>query len=54
MDFEHSGKVRDLQARLTRFMEENVYPAEAPFAAEVLANRQRRQRVDSDAGHGAR
>ena len=39
MDFDYSDKVRDLQARLTRFMEENVYPAEAPFAAEVLANR---------------
>ncbi len=39
MDFQHSEKVRDLAARLTRFMEENVYPAEAVFAAEVLANR---------------
>ena len=39
MDFDYSDKVRDLQARLARFMEENVYPAEAPFAAEVLANR---------------
>jgi acyl-CoA dehydrogenase len=40
MDFEFSEQVRDLKARLTRFMEENVYPAEAPFATEVLANRQ--------------
>jgi acyl-CoA dehydrogenase len=39
VDFEYSGKVRDLQTRLTRFMDENVYPAEAVFAAEVLANR---------------
>jgi acyl-CoA dehydrogenase len=39
VDFDYSGKVRDLQARLTRFMEDNVYPAEAPFAGEVLANR---------------
>jgi acyl-CoA dehydrogenase len=39
VDFEHSAKVRDLQARLTRFMEENVYPAEPVFAAEVLTNR---------------
>jgi len=39
VDFDYSGKVRDLQARLTRFMDENVYPAEAPFAAEVLVNR---------------
>jgi len=41
VDFDHSGKVRDLQARLTHFMDDNVYPAEAPFAAEVLANRRR-------------
>jgi len=40
VDFDYSGKVQDLQARLTRFMEENVYPAESAFAAEVLANRQ--------------
>ena len=39
MDFEYSGKVRDLQARLTRFMDDHVYPAEPVFAAEVLANR---------------
>ncbi len=39
MDFEYPGKVRDLQARLTRFMDDNVYPAEPVFAAEVLANR---------------
>ena len=40
MDFEYSGKVRDLRARLARFMTDNVYPAEPVFAAEVLANRQ--------------
>jgi acyl-CoA dehydrogenase len=40
VDFDYSGKVQDLQARLTRFMDENVYPAESAFAAEVLANRQ--------------
>jgi acyl-CoA dehydrogenase len=40
VDFEHSSKVRDLQARLTRFVEDHVYPAEPVFAAEVLANRQ--------------
>ena len=40
MDFDYSSKVQELQARLTRFMEENVYPAEPAFAAEVLANRQ--------------
>jgi len=41
VDFSHSDKVKDLQARVTRFMEENVYPAEPVFAAEVEANRRR-------------
>ncbi len=39
MDFGHSDKVKDLQARLARFMDENVYPAEPVYAAEVAANR---------------
>ena len=39
MDFEYSPKVQDLQARLTAFMEENIYPAEAVYHAEVEANR---------------
>ncbi len=39
MDFEYSARTRDLQARLTRFMDAHVYPAEAPYAAEVAANR---------------
>ena len=41
MDFEHSPRVKDLAARLARFMDENVYPAEAVFAAEVEQNRKR-------------
>src|SRR5450432_3063472 len=40
VDFEYSPKVKDLQARLSRFMNDHVYPAEPVFAAEVLANRQ--------------
>ena len=40
MDFEYSPRVKDLQARLSRFMIDNVYPAEPVFAAEVLANRE--------------
>jgi acyl-CoA dehydrogenase len=40
MEFEHSPKVKDLAARLTRFMDENVYPAEPVFAAEVKDNRE--------------
>ena len=39
MNFEFSPKVQDLQARLTAFMEEHVYPAEAVYHAEVEANR---------------
>jgi hypothetical protein len=27
MDFSHSEKVRDLQERITQFMENHVYPA---------------------------
>jgi acyl-CoA dehydrogenase len=41
MDFAYSDKVKDLEARLSRFMEANVYPAEPDFAAEVEANRRR-------------
>src|SRR6266849_9726425 len=39
VDFSHSDKVKQLQERLTRFMEANVYPAEPVFAAEVEENR---------------
>ena len=41
MNFDFSDKVKDLQARLTRFMEERIYPAEPEFAAEVDENRRR-------------
>ncbi len=41
MDFAHSPKVKDLGARLSRFMDDNVYPAEPAFAAEVEDNRKR-------------
>jgi acyl-CoA dehydrogenase len=39
MDFEHSTRVKELQARLTRFMDEHVYPNEARFFDEVEANK---------------
>jgi len=39
MDFAYSEKTRALRERVSRFMEENVYPAEAVFAAEVQENR---------------
>jgi acyl-CoA dehydrogenase len=35
MDFEHSLKVQDLQARVKAFMAEHVYPAEPRFADEM-------------------
>jgi len=41
VDFAHQPKVQELAARLTRFMDENVYPAEPVFAAEVEENRRR-------------
>ena len=39
MDFDYSPKVRQLQARLSAFMAEHVYPNEARFHAEIEANR---------------
>ena len=39
MDFAYSPKVRDLQQRLTAFMEAHIYPAEARYHDEVEANR---------------
>ena len=41
MDFAQSPKVKDLAVRLARFMDENVYPAEPVFAAEVDESRRR-------------
>ena len=38
MDFDYSPKTKELQARLLRFMDDNVYPAEKAFAAELQAN----------------
>ncbi|MDQ1311160.1 MAG: acyl-CoA dehydrogenase, partial [Pseudomonadota bacterium] len=39
MDFEYSPKVKDLQQRVSAFMEEHVYPGEARWHEEVAANR---------------
>jgi acyl-CoA dehydrogenase len=39
MDFEYSPRVKDLQQRVSAFMEEHVYPAEARFEAEMDAFR---------------
>ena len=38
MDFDYSPKTKYLQARLQAFMEENVYPAEGAYHAEIAAN----------------
>jgi len=40
MDFDYSPKTKDLQARLIRFMDEHIYPAEAELARELAANTQ--------------
>ena len=39
MDFTYSDKVKDLQKRVTAFMEEHVYPSEHIFEAEMDAAR---------------
>ena len=40
MDFSYSPRTRDLQAQVTRFMDEFVYPAEGDWWAEIEANTQ--------------
>ena len=39
MDFDYTDKVKDLQARVTAFMDEHVYPAEAVFEQQLQAFR---------------
>jgi acyl-CoA dehydrogenase len=39
MDFSHSDKVRELQERLSQFMDDHVYPAEPLYHKEQEANR---------------
>jgi len=38
MDFDYSPRTRDLQARVSAFMDRHVYPAEAAYVAEIEAN----------------
>ena len=38
MDFDYSPKTKELQARLLRFMEDYIYPAEGAYHAEIAAN----------------
>jgi acyl-CoA dehydrogenase len=39
MDFSHSEKVRDLQERVSQFMDKHVYPAEPLYHKEMAENR---------------
>src|SRR5581483_10883448 len=41
MDFTYSQRTKDLQARVTAFMERYVYPGEKRFAAEVDEHRRK-------------
>ena len=41
MNFDYTPKVRDLEARLTAFMDAHVYPNEGRYRDEVAANRAR-------------
>ena len=38
MDFDYSAKTKELQARLLKFMDDHVYPAEKAYKEELLAN----------------
>ena len=41
MHFDYTPKVKELQARLTSFMDEHIYPNEQRFFGEIAANRAR-------------
>jgi len=38
MDFEYSPKTKELQAKLLKFMDDYIYPAEKDYEAELEAN----------------
>ena len=40
MDFAYSPRTQELQAKVLRFMDEHIYPAEAAYWAEIEANTQ--------------
>ncbi|HSI54950.1 MAG: acyl-CoA dehydrogenase, partial [Ramlibacter sp.] len=40
MDFEYSPKTKELQAKLLKFMDDHIYPAEKDYEAELIANTQ--------------
>ena len=39
MDFDYTPKVKELQARLLKFMDQHIYPNEARFFREIAENR---------------
>ena len=39
MDFNYTPKVKDLQDRLLKFMDQHIYPNEARFFKEIADNR---------------
>jgi len=41
MDFDHSAKVRDLQSRVTAFMQEHIYPNEKLYYEQIAEDRWR-------------
>ena len=38
MDFDYSAKTKELQKRVSDFMDEHIFPAEAEYTAELAAN----------------
>ena len=41
MDFDHSPKVRDLQQRVSAFMDEHIYPNEKFYHEQIAEDRWR-------------
>ena len=48
MNFDHSSKVKDFQARLVAFMDEHIYPNEARYHHEIEQNRWKPVQVIED------
>lgn len=48
MNFDHSSKVKDFQARLVAFMDEHIYPNEARYHDEIEQNRWKPVQVIED------
>ncbi len=48
MNFDHSSKVKDFQARLVAFMDEHIYPNEARYHHEIERNRWKPVQVIED------